>query len=291
MQECRICSTTKPLSEFAKSKKSATGHEYICKECRKIYHKEYSQRPKTIIESQICTTCHIEKLMSEFSCDSGKKTGHATQCKECSYKKTIIYREKTYQKVSQIEEKLSEIDRHKLLQTQTECRTCRIMKPLTQFHRQKGSITGYRRQCKTCRKVLEEDYRVNHAADAVIRMDEWRKKNPEQFHRLAIAQVKRHRARKNGAPIVDFTNEQWQEILIIQNYRCVYCPDDCQECEQKTHELTQDHLTALSKGGSDTVQNILPACRSCNSKKQTGNVLKPVQPLLFTLALPRSPRA
>ena len=291
MQKCRICNITKPFPGFAKSKKSLTGHEYICKECRKIYHKEYSQRPKTIIESQRCSACNIEKPMSAYSRDKGKKTGYATQCKECSYKKTIVNREKNSQKVSQIEAKLTETDRHNLLQTKTECRTCHIAKPLTEFHRQNGSITGYRHQCKTCRKILEEDYRMNHTTDAVIRMDQWRKSHPEKFHRMAIVQAQRHRARKLGAPIVDLTDEQWQEILLIHHYRCVYCPDDCQECEQRTHKLTQDHLTALSKGGSDTVQNVLPACRSCNSKKQAGEVPIPVQPLLFTLAQPKPKRS
>ena len=100
MYTCRICQITKPSLEFATSKKNVIGHDHRCKECVRKLHKEYSQRPKTIVESQCCSACHIEKPISEFSCDSGKNTGHATQCKKCSYKKTITYREKIYQKVS-----------------------------------------------------------------------------------------------------------------------------------------------------------------------------------------------
>ena len=45
-----------------------------------------------------------------------------------------------------------------------------------------------------------------------------------------------------------------------------------------------DHLTPLSKGGSHTVSNIVPACRPCNSRKGVKEVLRPVQPLLITVS-------
>jgi 5-methylcytosine-specific restriction endonuclease McrA len=59
---------------------------------------------------------------------------------------------------------------------------------------------------------------------------------------------------------------------------CAYCGT-----RAKGH-LTQDHLTPLSAGGSHTVSNVIPACRSCNSRKGTGAPLQPVQPLLLTVA-------
>ena len=45
--------------------------------------------------------------------------------------------------------------------------------------------------------------------------------------------------------------------------------------------LEMDHITPLSKGGDHTASNIVPCCRSCNAKKGTGPVLKPVQPMLL----------
>jgi len=102
----------------------------------------------------------------------------------------------------------------------------------------------------------------------------WARAHPdvERYHR------QRKRARKLNAPVNDFTIAQWQDMQEHYNHRCAYCGK-----RAKGH-LTQDHITPLSKGGSHTLSNIIPACRSCNSKKHTGPPLAPVQPLLLPIA-------
>lgn len=92
--------------------------------------------------------------------------------------------------------------------------------------------------------------------------------------------ARRRRARKKMAPRVDLTGQQWQEIQTAYRFRCVYCG-------KKPKQLTQDHIIPLKFGGSHTVSNIVPACLSCNSKKSAGPPPVPVQPLLFTIAVPR----
>lgn len=91
----------------------------------------------------------------------------------------------------------------------------------------------------------------------------------------------RRRARKANAPVNDFTAAQWRDLQEHFQHRCAYCGK-----RAKGH-LTQDHLTPLSKGGSHTLGNIAPACRSCNGKKRTGPPPVPVQPLLLTIAPPK----
>jgi 5-methylcytosine-specific restriction endonuclease McrA len=98
----------------------------------------------------------------------------------------------------------------------------------------------------------------------------WAKAHPE-----AIAAIgKRRRALRAGAPVNDFTAKQWAAMKEHYGHRCAYC-------WRKMKRLTQDHIVPLSKGGSHTYSNIVPACQSCNSKKGTGAVLVPVQPLLL----------
>jgi 5-methylcytosine-specific restriction endonuclease McrA len=45
---------------------------------------------------------------------------------------------------------------------------------------------------------------------------------------------------------------------------CYYCG------EKVSHkELTMDHLVPLARGGRSTKNNLVPCCKSCNTKKKT----------------------
>ena len=57
----------------------------------------------------------------------------------------------------------------------------------------------------------------------------------------------------------DFTSLEWEKCLEYFNNRCAYCGAET--------NMTQDHVVPISKGGGYTKQNIIPACRSCNSSK------------------------
>jgi predicted restriction endonuclease len=100
--------------------------------------------------------------------------------------------------------------------------------------------------------------------------------NPERFREYSKGQY----ARRRGAPVNDLTAAQWKEIKEQYDHRCVYCG-------RKMQRLTQDHITPVTKHGPHTLHNIVPCCLSCNAKKRTGPPLKPVQPLLLTIAAPR----
>lgn len=53
--------------------------------------------------------------------------------------------------------------------------------------------------------------------------------------------------------------EQWEFALEWFDDRCAYCGAE--------EFLTEDHLIAVSKGGSRTALNMIPCCSSCNSSK------------------------
>lgn len=120
-------------------------------------------------------------------------------------------------------------------------------------------------------KTYAAAYQILHRGEITVRKRATRAQHPES-HR---ASEKKRRAQKKNALVNDFTAIQWRTMQEHYNHCCAYCGR-----RAKGH-LTQDHITPLSQGGSHTLSNIIPACRSCNSKKQTGPVLKPVQPLLL----------
>jgi 5-methylcytosine-specific restriction endonuclease McrA len=51
-----------------------------------------------------------------------------------------------------------------------------------------------------------------------------------------------------------------REIFIRDNYTCQYCG-------QRTHELTIDHVIPRSRGGGQSWENLVSACRACNHRK------------------------
>ena len=60
------------------------------------------------------------------------------------------------------------------------------------------------------------------------------------------------------------TANEWSSILQKFNYSCAYCG--------ATGALTMDHVLAIHNGGTNTVHNIVPACKRCNSSKGTQEV-------------------
>jgi len=68
------------------------------------------------------------------------------------------------------------------------------------------------------------------------------------------------KAQRRGAD-GSHTAAEWQARLEEFDYRCAYCG-------RKGGRLTRDHVVPLSRGGSDSIKNIVPACRKCNGRKR-----------------------
>ena len=61
-----------------------------------------------------------------------------------------------------------------------------------------------------------------------------------------------------------FTKAERERVYQKCGGRCAYCG-----CPITFGEMQADHMVPLRKGGSDTPDNLLPACRSCNHYKHT----------------------
>lgn len=105
------------------------------------------------------------------------------------------------------------------------------------------------------REYNRRDYQ-KHSDAYKARAAHWQKENSKQFYANTGS---RHRAQKLGA-IANFGLAQWEHLKALFGHRCAYC-------HQQLSSLEQDHVRPLSKGGSHTTDNIVPACRSCNARK------------------------
>ncbi len=68
-----------------------------------------------------------------------------------------------------------------------------------------------------------------------------------------------HRRRQLKANGAGLTAADWRAILAKHNNCCAYCGS--------AGKLTRDHVVPLSRGGLHQPDNIVPACKSCNSGK------------------------
>jgi len=86
---------------------------------------------------------------------------------------------------------------------------------------------------------------------------QWRKDHPERRDGYKVVS----RKRRSSLPDT-LTEEEWLEILNRFDYSCAYC-------QTTTSQLEEEHLIPVCKGGERTIENIVPACHSCNSSKGT----------------------
>lgn len=89
------------------------------------------------------------------------------------------------------------------------------------------------------------------------RVKAYRQATPEKQRQYSL---KKRLARVGAA--ASLTIEQWRAILEIFDHRCAYCLKPL-----TLRSATQDHVVAIARGGQHRAENVVPACRSCNSRK------------------------
>lgn len=151
------------------------------------------------------------------------------------------------------------------------CFACDDELPVNRFYTSKRpSEHGYQPECKKCRRARAAALREGKKAVAIAYARQWRKDNPgywrvrkardpEKWNTLALISNEKHKAVRKQAPGAGVTREEWAAIKEEYGHRCAYCA-------QKT-KLTMDHVQPVSKGGAHDTDNVVPACKWCNSSK------------------------
>lgn len=183
--------------------------------------------------------------------------------------------------------------------TEKRCPDCDTTKAVSAFARNRARYDGLSSICRVCagnrqrvkrnadidtareyNKLATRKYRLSHPEDVQrgrVNAREWRRKNPERaaenYNRFiadnpgyTVIKDAKRRAQKLGAGLESITAAQWRALQEYFNFRCAYClaPVD---------GLTQDHIIALSRGGEHVLGNIVPACKSCNSRKNNSTLI------------------
>jgi 5-methylcytosine-specific restriction endonuclease McrA len=172
------------------------------------------------------------------------------------------------------------------------CKKCKTEKAITEFYKNHTYLDGRDSTCKSCNRAYQkkwrEQNRIKHRtyskayyaehkeersayyADWRVRNLEsinkynkqWRIDNPERMRARRKLDNARRRALLENAK-GDFTVDEWLELKESYGNTCLACGRS--EPEVK---ITPDHVIPLSKGGSNSIENIQPLCWGCNAGKQ-----------------------
>lgn len=95
----------------------------------------------------------------------------------------------------------------------------------------------------------------------------WHERRLRAAENLRECKRRRHRRLREARRIGSHTVAEWLALLAFCGGRCVACgvpPGTLRGAIQR------DHILAISKGGSDSIENIQPMCVPCNSVKCDG---------------------
>lgn len=67
------------------------------------------------------------------------------------------------------------------------------------------------------------------------------------------------RARIGNVTIVPYGYEDLLNRFAVFDNRCVYCGSE--------NNITEDHFIPIARGGENKIENIVPACSTCNKRK------------------------
>lgn len=180
---------------------------------------------------KICNKCAKEQTLDSFRERNNK---HINTCKNCERIACKKWREKNKDRVKENNREYRKKNKNEL----------------NSKDRIKYLIRG---NSKEYLKRRREYYKKNKEKLCKY-SSEWVKKNPKKH--AAKERLRRNNKRTNGGKL---TKESIAARFDYYGNKCYYC--DC--CEG----LTIEHRIPICRGGTNYPSNIVPACRSCNSKK------------------------
>ena len=208
---------------------------------------------------RVCRECHILKDLEDFHRDARAKEGHSRCCKECAKGRAKAWYhahpERTIARhVERVQSGRKAISdrryyashKHKWVAYRQYLRSTGVLKLYKHRHYEK-----YKASIRLKTAAWQRDHR-----DRVRELHrKWERLHPEENRNKGH----RRRARLRGVPST-MTPQVWRVLLERFGHACAYCG-------KSDGKLERDHVIPLVKGGHDTPENVVPACRSCNAHK------------------------
>lgn len=288
MKTCNCCHKELPLDAFSKYKRTKDGLARFCRACKHEKDNVYSQSEKAKAKrkawvqreivydvypgtTKVCTRCKKELPLSTFGKNKLNKYGMCPRCKECRAL-TEVERRKTPKAIARIAAwKKTDSAKASRKRSNNTPNAIAATKAYHQTQAYKDAANARRKtpEYRAYVKMLHQKANYKAAIKRFFQSPKgraWSKawRQTDKGKASSARNGAKWRANLSKA-FTTLTGEEWTAIKKQFKQRCVYCGE--------IKPLTMDHIIPLCKGGTHTKNNIVPACRPCNSAKADRPVL------------------
>ena len=196
-------------------------------------------------DTRCCNTCGETKPLTTDYFYCHKKSGLLKRCKICCQKASsgLIPKQFTHHKAPP--------DGFKM------CNKCHLLKPATSEYFAKGSHNGWQYACKACNKAYSAEWYLKNKERANANDRKWTKDNPDK--KKEIKMRRKARLKKTEGYAEPFPK---QKAIREQGNACFYCR---KSLGKKNNHV--DHMTPITRGGTNHADNKCVCCHSCNARK------------------------
>jgi len=140
------------------------------------------------------------------------------------------------------------------------CRLAEIRYRINHPEKVKESQRKYREAHPDRAKEQSSRWRLAHPKEFKVLYEKWEKNHRERRREFWRENWMKRRAFKLGTRVGRLPRGYWKAIVTLYGGHCAYCG--------LSKPLCRDHVIPLVRGGRHEVENIVPACVSCNSSKK-----------------------
>ena len=225
------------------------------------------------METKVCSKCGKGVSADKFCKDKRRHDGLASECKECHnkhYQQNKVYIGECGKKYRQ--ENKAAIEEYQK-QYRQKNKSDIAERGKRYYLVNKKYITGrnqrYHQEHKVSTAKYNKQWRQDNVEILAGKRKQWQQDNKEiiakkqkLYHSEHLVEHRirdqKREAKKRSLPAT-LTIEQWERIKLHFNNRCCYCGEE--------KPLAQEHFISLTSYGSYDINNIVSACKECNSSK------------------------